>query len=427
MSYRCQTTLELVLTTNTRPKRSELMSGISDYIEQIRSATYGEEVRGSIVSALEQCYADATGNPESVAALTEKVNNLVAQGYVTSAELEEAIAGVQTDGINRQTGTLVVSASSFYQKPATVTITSPNIINNPARVTGAILCVAEGFSAGDSVTISADILSASEVTEACFYVMVYDDTFDVGSRLYGETLSGATTSEFSRLNWTIKIDERYTTAKYIYLALRSPTVDKQFKNIKVERGPVCTPYTPNYTDLNYTAGNGITISNTRRTISANIPNASSSTSGLLTPTLYTALNDIWDFIDAHHDIEGMIDTYDNLDTVLSETMPYQLKDAVTFETTMTTVSSNRVRKTISADTLDSYLVGGTTYEIVARVVNPAPAYASLQPCIYTSLARWTSGTSSSLILTLTINTSDSKSFNVDLTFIPVNSGNVVNI
>lgn len=403
------------------------MSGISDYIEQIRSATYGEEVRGSIVSALEQCYADATGNPESVAALTEKVNNLVAQGYVTSAELEEAIAGVQTDGINRQTGTLVVSASSFYQKPATVTITSPNIINNPARVTGAILCVAEGFSAGDSVTISADILSASEVTEACFYVMVYDDTFDVGSRLYGETLSGATTSEFSRLNWTIKIDERYTTAKYIYLALRSPTVDKQFKNIKVERGPVCTPYTPNYTDLNYTAGNGITISNTRRTISANIPNASSSTSGLLTPTLYTALNDIWDFIDAHHDIEGMIDTYDNLDTVLSETMPYQLKDAVTFETTMTTVSSNRVRKTISADTLDSYLVGGTTYEIVARVVNPAPAYASLQPCIYTSLARWTSGTSSSLLLTLTINTSDTKSFNVDLTFIPIKSENVVSI
>lgn len=403
------------------------MSGISDYIEQIRSATYGEEVRGSIVSALEQCYADATGNPESVAALTEMVNNLVAQGYVTSAELEEAIEGVQTDGINRQTGTLVVSSNSFYQKPAAVTITSPNIINNPTRVTGAILSVAEGFSAGDSVTISADILSASEVTEACFYAMVYDDTFDVGSRLYGETLSGTTTSEFNRLNWTIKIDESYTTAKYIYLALRSPTVDKQFKNIKVERGPVCTPYTPNYTDLNYTAGNGITISNVNRTISANIPNASESASGLLTPTLYTALYDIWDFIDGDHDIDGMIATYNDLDTVLSETMPYQLKDAVTFETTMTTASASHVRKTISASTLDSYLVGGTTYEIVARVVNPAPVYAKLQPCIYTSLARWTSGTSSSLILTLTINTSDSKSFNVDLTFIPINSGNVVNI
>ena len=403
------------------------MSGISDYIEQIRSATYGEEVRGSIVSALEQCYADATGNPESVAALTEKVNNLVAQGYVTSAELEEAIASVQTDGINRQTGTLVVSSNSFYQKPSRVTITAPNIINNPTGVTGAILSVAEGFSAGDSVTISADILSASEVTEACFYVMVYDDTFDVGSRLYGETLSGTTTSEFNRLNWTIKIDERYTTAKYIYLSLRSPTVDKQFKNIKVERGPVCTPYTPNYTDLNYTAGNGITISNTRRTISANIPNASASTSGLLTPTLYTALTDIWDFIYTNHNVDVMSDTYNDLNIVLSETMPYQLKDAVTFETTMTTASASRVRKTISADTLDSYLVGGTTYEIVARVVNPAPAYASLQPCIYTSLARWTSGTSSSLILTLTINTSDSKSFNVDLTFIPINSGNVVNI
>jgi len=403
------------------------MSGISDYIEQIRSATYGEEVRGSIVSALEQCYADATGNPESVAALTEKVNNLVAQGYVTSAELEEAIAGVQTDGINRQTGTLVVSASSFYQKPSAVTITSPNIINNPARVTGTILSVAEGFSAGDSVTISADILSASEVTEACFYAMVYDDTFDVGSRLYGETLSGTTTSEFNRLNWTIKIDERYTTAKYIYLALRSPTVDKQFKNIKVERGPVCTPYTPNYTDLNYTAGDGITISNTRRTISANIPSASASASGLLTPTLYTALYDIWDFIDANHDIEGMIDTYNDLDTVLSETMPYQLKDAVTFETTMTISNATYARKIISASTLDVHLTEGTTYEIVARVVNLSVAYAKLQPCIYTSLARWTSGTSSDLILTLTINTSDSKSFNVDLTFIPINSGNVVNI
>lgn len=403
------------------------MSGISDYIEQIRSATYGEEVRGSIVSALEQCYADATGNPESVAALTEKVNNLVAQGYVTSAELEEAIAGVQTDGINRQTGTLVVSSRSFYQKPSAVTITSPNIINNPARVTGTILSVAEGFSAGDSVTISADILSGSEITEACFYAMVYDDTFDVGSKLYGKTLSGTTTSEFSRLNWTIKIDERYTTAKYIYLALRSPTVNKQFKNIKVERGPVCTPYTPNYTDLNYTAGDGITISNINRTISANIPNASASAGGLLTPTLYTGLNDIWDFIDAEHNIDAMIGAYNDLDTVLSETMPYQLKDAVTFETTMTTASASRVRKTISADTLDSYLVGGTTYEIVARVVNPTAAYANLQPCIYTSLARWTSGTSSSLILTLTINTSDSKSFNVDLTFIPINSGNVVNI
>lgn len=403
------------------------MSGISDYIEQIRSATYGEEVRGSIVSALEQCYADATGNPESVAALTEKVNNLVAQGYVTSAELEKAIAGVQTDGINRQTGTLVVSASSFYQKPARVTITAPNIINNPTGVTGAILSVAEGFSAGDSVTISADISSASEVTEICFYAMVYDDTYDVGSRLYIVSLSGTTTSEFSRLNWTIKIDKRYTTAKYIYLTLRSPTVDKKFKNIKVERGPVCTPYTPNYTDLNYTAGNGITISNTRRTISANIPNASESASGLLTPLLYTALWDIWEFIDVNHNIDAMIDTYGDLDTVLSETMPYQLKDAVTFETTMTTASSSWVRKTISAGTLDSYLVGGTTYEIVAKVVNPAPAYAKLQPCIYTSLARWTSGTSSSVTLTLTINTSDSKSFNVDLTFIPINSGNVVNI
>ena len=147
----------------------------------------------------------------------------------------------------------------------------------------------------------------------------------------------------------------------------------------------------------------------------------------MTPTLYTALNDIWDFIDADHDIEGMIDTYNDLDTVLSETMPYQLKDAVTFETTMTTSSSNSVHKTISASTLDTHLTAGTTYAIVAKVARLTVAYAKLQPCVYTSLARWTSGTSSNLILALTINTSDSKSFNVDLTFIPINSGNVVSI
>lgn len=37
---------------------------INTFLQQIRNAIYGEEVRGSIVGAIEQCYADA-GNLES--------------------------------------------------------------------------------------------------------------------------------------------------------------------------------------------------------------------------------------------------------------------------------------------------------------------------------------------------------------------------
>lgn len=35
------------------------MATIEQYLQQIGSATYGEEVRGSIISAITQCYSDA--------------------------------------------------------------------------------------------------------------------------------------------------------------------------------------------------------------------------------------------------------------------------------------------------------------------------------------------------------------------------------
>lgn len=35
------------------------MAAIDQNLQQIREAVYGEEVRGSIVGAIEQCYADA--------------------------------------------------------------------------------------------------------------------------------------------------------------------------------------------------------------------------------------------------------------------------------------------------------------------------------------------------------------------------------
>lgn len=52
------------------------MSAIQTFLEKIKTAIYGEEVRGSIHDAIEQCYKDATGNPESVAAVVEQNNQM---------------------------------------------------------------------------------------------------------------------------------------------------------------------------------------------------------------------------------------------------------------------------------------------------------------------------------------------------------------
>lgn len=51
------------------------MADIYNLLEQINSAIYGEDVRGSIHDAIEQCYEDATGNPDSLAAIFEKLFN----------------------------------------------------------------------------------------------------------------------------------------------------------------------------------------------------------------------------------------------------------------------------------------------------------------------------------------------------------------
>ena len=48
------------------------MSAIQNFLEKIKTAIYGEEVRGSIHDAIEQCYKDATGHPDSVAAVVEQ-------------------------------------------------------------------------------------------------------------------------------------------------------------------------------------------------------------------------------------------------------------------------------------------------------------------------------------------------------------------
>ena len=72
---------------------------ISNYLKKIKEAIYGEEVRSSIHDAIEQCYKDATGHPDSVAAtvkeigeVSKRIDNLIATGTAQSQEVGKTIA-----------------------------------------------------------------------------------------------------------------------------------------------------------------------------------------------------------------------------------------------------------------------------------------------------------------------------------------------
>lgn len=52
------------------------MANITELLEEINTAVYGEDVREAIHDAIEQCYEDATGNPSSVSALVQDVTEL---------------------------------------------------------------------------------------------------------------------------------------------------------------------------------------------------------------------------------------------------------------------------------------------------------------------------------------------------------------
>ena len=52
------------------------MSLVQKYLDKIKNAIYGREVRQSIVDAIDQCYKDATGNPESIAAMVDEFDGM---------------------------------------------------------------------------------------------------------------------------------------------------------------------------------------------------------------------------------------------------------------------------------------------------------------------------------------------------------------
>ena len=49
---------------------------IQDLLNKLASVRYGRDMRQTIIDAINQCYEDATGNPDSISAAVEKVSEL---------------------------------------------------------------------------------------------------------------------------------------------------------------------------------------------------------------------------------------------------------------------------------------------------------------------------------------------------------------
>lgn len=72
---------------------------VYDDLAQILSARYGKDVRQSIHDAIQQCYSDATGNPESVAAFADDILDLKSADSnfnTTISAMQSTINGLQT-------------------------------------------------------------------------------------------------------------------------------------------------------------------------------------------------------------------------------------------------------------------------------------------------------------------------------------------
>lgn len=88
-----------------------MASAISGFINTIRTAVYGEQVRGAIVSALEQCYSDVNSPSLNTAAFTAAINAAYAGGILDIQTVTQISAMTNDKIIYRYDGT-----QAGYQK-----------------------------------------------------------------------------------------------------------------------------------------------------------------------------------------------------------------------------------------------------------------------------------------------------------------------
>ena len=92
---------------------------INDLLKKIKEAIYGEEVRSSIHDAIEQCYKDATGLPDSVAATVKEIGEVSAN---LSKETADRKAEVNTE--RKRIDNLIASGTAQTQEIGKVIATT---------------------------------------------------------------------------------------------------------------------------------------------------------------------------------------------------------------------------------------------------------------------------------------------------------------
>lgn len=92
---------------------------INDLLKKIKEAIYGEEVRSSIHDAIEQCYKDATGHPDSVAATVKEIGEVSAN---LSKETADRKAEVNTE--RKRIDNLIASGTAQTQEIGKVIATT---------------------------------------------------------------------------------------------------------------------------------------------------------------------------------------------------------------------------------------------------------------------------------------------------------------
>lgn len=117
---------------------------INDLLKRIKEAIYGEEVRGSIYDAIEQCYKDAVGHPESVAATVKEIGEVSANLSKETADRKTEV-NTERKRIDNLIKELPATAGEYQQSKLVLhsydntavkcTKTSGNYTNVPAFTT----------------------------------------------------------------------------------------------------------------------------------------------------------------------------------------------------------------------------------------------------------------------------------------------------
>lgn len=90
------------------------MTLINDLLKKIKEAIYGEEVRNSIHDAIEQCYEDATGHPDSVAATVKEIAE-VSTNLSKETANRKAEVGIERKRIDNLVRDLPNSTGEYQQ------------------------------------------------------------------------------------------------------------------------------------------------------------------------------------------------------------------------------------------------------------------------------------------------------------------------